>query len=33
MEGIKAFIKEMNAYVKVDGKLSDSSAIGVGVRQ
>ncbi len=33
MEEIKTFYWEANAYVKVDGKLSDSFAIGVGVRQ
>ncbi len=33
MEGIKAFHKEVNACVKVDGKLSDGFAVGVRVRQ
>ena len=33
MEGIKAFYREANACVKVDGELSDSFAVGVGVRQ
>ncbi len=33
MEGIKAFYKEANACVKIDGQLNDSYAIGVGVRQ
>ncbi len=33
MEGIKAFYKEVNACVKVDGELSDSFADGVGVKQ
>ncbi len=33
MEGIKAFYREANAYVKIDEKLSDSLAVGVGVRQ
>ncbi len=33
MEGIKAFYREANACVKVDGDRSDSFAVGVGVRQ
>ncbi len=33
MEGIKTFYREANACVKVDGELSDSFAVGVGVRQ
>ncbi len=33
LEGIKAFYKEASACVKVDGELSDSFAIGVGVRR
>ncbi len=33
MEEIKTFYREANACVKVDGELSDSSAIGVRVRQ
>ncbi len=33
MEGIKAFYREANACVKADGELSDSFAVGVGVRQ
>ncbi len=33
MEGIKAFYREANTCVKVDGELSDSFAFGVGVRQ
>ncbi len=33
MEGIKAFYREVNACVKVDGELSDSFDVGVGVRQ
>ncbi len=33
MEGIKAFYRKVNACVKIDGKLSDSFAVGVGVRQ
>ncbi len=33
MEGIKAFYREANACVKVNGELSDSFATGVGVRQ
>ncbi len=32
-EGIKAFYRKANAYVKVDGELSDSFTIGMGVRQ
>ena len=32
MEGIMAFNKEESAYVKVNGELSYSFAIGVGVR-
>ncbi len=31
MEGIKAFYREANTCVKVDGELSDIFAIGVGV--
>ncbi len=33
MKGIKAFYREANICVKVDGELSDSFAIGVGVKQ
>ncbi len=33
MEGIKAFYREANVCVKVDGELSDSFAVGEGVRQ
>ncbi len=33
MEGIKDFYREANACVKVDGELSDSFTVGVGVRQ
>ncbi len=33
MKGIKAFYREANACVKVDGELSDCFAIRVGVRQ
>ncbi len=33
LEGIKAFYREVNGCVKVDGELSDSFAVGVGVRQ
>ncbi len=33
MEGKKAFYWEANACVKVDGELSDSFTVGVGVRQ
>ncbi len=33
MEGIKAFYREANACVKVDGELSDSFTVGAGVRQ
>ncbi len=33
MEGLKAFYREVNACVKVDGELSNSFAVGVGVRQ
>ncbi len=33
MEGVKAFYREANAYVKVGGELSDSFAVGVRVRQ
>ena len=33
MEGIKAFYREASACVKVDGELSDSFAVEVGVRQ
>ena len=33
MEGIKAFYKEVWACVRVDGELSDSFAVEVGVRQ
>ncbi len=33
MERIKASYREANACVKVDGELSDSFAVGVGVRQ
>ncbi len=32
MEGMKAFYRKVGGYVKVDGELSDSFAIGVGVR-
>ncbi len=32
MEGIKAFYREANACVKVDGELSYSFTVGVGVR-
>ncbi len=33
MEEIKAFYREENACVEVDGELSNSFVIGVGVRQ
>ncbi len=33
IEGIKAFHREANAYVTVDGELNDSFTVGVGVRQ
>ncbi len=33
IKGIKTFYREANACVKVDGELSDSFAVGVGVRQ
>ncbi len=33
MEGIKAFYWEVNACVKVDGGLSNSFEVGVGLRQ
>ena len=33
MEGIKAFYREANACVKIDGELSDSFAVGVRVKQ
>ncbi len=33
MEGIKGFYREANACVKVNGELSDSFAIKVGLRQ
>ncbi len=33
MEGIKAFYREANACVKIDGELSDSFGVRVGVRQ
>ncbi len=33
MEGIKAFYREANACVKVDGELSNNFAVRVGVRQ
>ncbi len=33
IKGIKALYREANACVKVDGGLSDSFAVGVGVRQ
>ncbi len=33
MKEIKAFYRVANACVKVDGELSDSFAVGVGVRQ
>ncbi len=33
MEGIKAFSSGANACVKIDGELSDSFRVGVGVRQ
>ncbi len=29
MEGMKAFYREVNACVKLDGELSDSFAVGV----
>ncbi len=33
MEGIKAFYRDANACVKVDGELSNCLAVGVVVRQ
>ncbi len=33
VEGIKVFYREMNTCIKVDGELSDSFTVGVGVRQ
>ncbi len=33
MKGRKAFYREANACVKVDGGISDCVAVGVGVRQ
>ncbi len=33
MEGIKTFYREANACVKVDGELSDSFGVGMGVKQ
>ena len=33
LDGIRAFYREANAWVRVDGELSESSDIGVGVRQ
>ncbi len=33
MEGIKAFYREANACIKVDGELTDGLGIGMGVRQ
>ena len=33
LAGIKVFYREVSACVRVDGKLSESLSIGVGVRQ
>ncbi len=33
MDGIKTFYREVNACVKVDDKLNDNFAFGVGGRQ
>ncbi len=33
IEAIQAFYREMSAYVKMDGELSDSITFRVGMRQ
>ena len=33
LEGVKAFYRDASACVRVDGELSESFAIGMGVRQ